>query len=92
MRNYLGMYDVSCPRHRSTLFRLLSAYGIHQQKSVFECVLNTDFRKQMIMQMQSLPNDQPQRIILIQIYPNHQDTVYLGAAKRLPASNCLYIA
>jgi CRISPR-associated endonuclease Cas2 len=92
MRIYLGMYDVSCPRRRSTLFRILSAYGIHQQKSVFECRLNSDFRLQLIQQLAVLPNDTFQRIVLIQVYPNHPDSIMLGAAKQHPASHCLYIA
>ena len=92
MRSYLGMYDVSCPRRRSILFRILSAYGIHQQKSVFECKLNTDFRLQLIQQLDALAHDTYQRIVLIQVYPNHPETIMLGAAQRQPASHCLYIA
>jgi CRISPR-associated endonuclease Cas2 len=44
MKSYLGMYDVSSPKLRSAIFKLLSAYGIHQQKSVFECQLNFDLK------------------------------------------------
>lgn len=44
MKSYLGMYDVSSPKLRSEIFKLLSAYGIHQQKSVFECQLSFDLK------------------------------------------------
>ena len=92
MRSYLGMYDVSCPRHRSRLFRILSAYGIHQQKSVFECRLNPEFRQQLLQQLSAVPNDSFQRIVLIQVYPHHPYSLMLGAAKWQLPSHCLYIS
>ena len=91
MKSYLGMYDVSSPKLRSAIFKLLSAYGIHQQKSVFECQLSFDLKKQLIEQITMLTQHESKRIIFIKIYPNHVDTILLGAAKRMPSSSCLYI-
>ena len=36
MHHYLGMYDITCDKIRSKVFRTLLAFGIYQQKSVFE--------------------------------------------------------
>lgn len=91
MQNYLGMYDVSCSKLRSGVFKLLSAYGIHQQKFVFECQLDLDLKQQLLQQLTLLCSDQQKRILLIKIYPQHPDSVMFGSAKRIPNSNCLYI-
>ena len=91
MQHYLGMYDVSCPKLRSAIFKILSAYGIHQQKSVFVCQLNQDTKRQLLQQLILVSSLYQKRIVLLKIYPNHPDTVLFGAAKRMPASNCLYI-
>lgn len=91
MQSYLGMYDVSSSKLRSAIFKLLSAYGIHQQKSVFECRLTADLKKQLFDQIALLGSNEHKRIIFIKIYPNHKDTVLLGAAKRMPSSSCLYL-
>lgn len=91
MNDYLGMYDVSNSKLRCALFKLLSAYGIHQQKSVFECRLNQEFKKQLIQHMQLVAHGENKRILLLKIYPNHPQTILFGAAKRMPPSSCLYI-
>ena len=91
MQHYLGMYDVSCPKLRSAIFKILSAYGIHQQKSVFECQLNQDTKQQLLQQLTSVSSLYQKRIILLKIYPNHPDSVLFGTAKRMPQSDCLYI-
>lgn len=92
MQSYLGMYDVSCPKLRFAIFKVLSAYGIHQQKSVFECRVNLDQKQQIIEQLSILTHEQSKRILLIKIFPQHPQTVMFGAAKRMPGSHCLYIA
>ncbi|MFC2998142.1 CRISPR-associated endonuclease Cas2 [Acinetobacter sichuanensis] len=91
MQSYLGMYDVSCPKLRSSIFRILSAYGIHRQKSVFECRLELDQKQQLIQQLAVLSHDQSRRILMIKIFPNHPQSVLFGSAKRMPSSDCLYI-
>ena len=92
MKHYLGMYDISCDRARRRVFRILAAYGIHQQKSVFECRLDFVLRHALFEQLDLATEDTYQRILLIQIFPNHPDTVLFGEAKRMPSSNCLLIA
>ena len=91
MKSYLSMSDVSNPRLRSAMFKLLSAYGIHHQKSVFECYLNSDLKQQILQQIKLLSQHEDKRILFIKIYPNHMDSILLGAAKRMPSSGCLYI-
>lgn len=91
MQHYLGMYDVSCPRLRSAIFKILSAYGIHQQKSVFECQLNPQAKQQLLQQLTLVSSLYQKRIVFLKVFPNHTDSVLFGAAKRMPASNCLYI-
>lgn len=93
MPSYLGMYDISCSKRRRFIFHVLSAYGIHQQKSVFECHLHYDMKNQLIQHLDSLVpvEGDVSRILLIKIYPQHPDCIFLGAAKHLPSSNCLYI-
>lgn len=94
MPSYLGMYDITCSRRRRFIFRILSAYGIHQQQSVFECHLQYDMKKQLLQHLDSLmPVEEGEisRILLIKIYPQHPECILLGAAKHLPASDCLYI-
>lgn len=39
---YLICYDVVNDRRRNRVSHLLQGYGLRVQKSVFECVLNTD--------------------------------------------------
>ena len=91
MQSYLGMYDVSCPKLRSTIFRVLLAYGIHRQKSVFECRFNLDQKQQLIQQLTLLSHGQSSRIVMIKIFPNHPQSVLFGSAIRMPNSDCLYI-
>ncbi len=91
MRHYLGMYDVSCNKLRSKVFRTLLAFGIHQQKSVFECRLSFEQKSQLLQQLAVLTHQEKRRIIFIKIYPNHAHTVLFGQAKRVPQSDCLYI-
>ena len=91
MHDYLGMYDVSNSKLRGALFKLLSAYGIHQQKSVFECRLNQELKKQLIQQMELITKFETKRILLLKIYPKHPQTILFGAAKRMPSSSCLYV-
>lgn len=91
MNDYLGMYDVSNSKLRGTLFKLLCAYGIHQQKSVFEFQLNQDLKKQLIQHIELMTRYENKRILFLKIYPNHPNTILFGAAKRMPPSHCLYI-
>lgn len=91
MQRYLGMYDISCNQLRTRVFKLLLAFGIHQQKSVFECHLDHAQKHQLIEQLSTLTEQQDKRIILIKIYPQHPQTMMFGQAKRIPQSNCLYI-
>ena len=91
MPHYLGMYDVSCPTLRSRIFHTLSAYGIHRQKSVFECNLKTEAKKELLEQLYLLSLSQPHNILMIQIYPQHAESILFGEAKHMPTSHCLYI-
>ncbi|MCH7306276.1 CRISPR-associated endonuclease Cas2 [Acinetobacter sp. NIPH 1869] len=91
MHHYLGMYDISCDKIRYKVYRTLLAFGIHQQKSVFECRLSIDQKQQLIQHLDALTAQVNKRIIFIKIYPNHKNTVFLGEAKRVVQSNCLYI-
>lgn len=91
MQHYIGMYDVSCSKLRSHIFKILSAYGIHQQKSVFECQLNSDLKQQLIQQLYIVSALEQKRILLLKIFPQHPQSILFGAAKRMPASNLLYI-
>lgn len=91
MKHYLGMYDISCHKLRYRVFKLLTSFGIHHQKSVFECALRDDKKRQLIQQLQLITQDQQKRIVLIRIFPNHSHTVMFGQAKRMPSSTCLYI-
>lgn len=91
MHHYLGMYDITCDKIRLKVFRALLAFGIHQQKSVFECRLNSSQKQQLIQQLEDLTVQENKRILLIKIYPNHKHTVFFGQAKRIVQSNCLYI-
>ncbi|MCS4297574.1 MULTISPECIES: CRISPR-associated endonuclease Cas2 [Acinetobacter] len=92
MQSYLGMYDVSCSKLRSGIFRILSAYGIHQQKSVFECRFPLDQKQQLIQQLSLLSHGHSKRIMVIKVFPNHPQSKLFGMAKRMPKSDCLYIA
>lgn len=92
MQSYLGMYDVSCSKLRSAIFKVLLAYGIHQQKSVFECRLHLDQQRQLIQQLSLLSHGQSKRILFIKVFPQHPQTVMFGVAKHMPKSDCLYIA
>lgn len=91
MQSYLGMYDVSSAPLRAHIFRILSAYGIHQQKSVFECRLHSDHKQQLIEQLRAVSEGFDKRILLIKIFPQHPQSILFGAAKRMPTSDCLYI-
>lgn len=91
MQHYLGMYDVSCPRLRSAIFKILSAYGIHQQKSVFECQLNPQAKQQLLQQLTLVSSLYQKRIVFLKVFPNHADSILFGAAKRRSTSHCLYI-
>lgn len=91
MQSYLGMYDVSASKLRAGIFKILSAYGIHQQKSVFECRFTSEQKKQLILQLELISLLQSKRILLIKIFPNHPQSQLFGMAKRMPKSDCLYI-
>lgn len=68
MQHYLGMYDVSCPRLRSAIFKILSAYGIHQQKSVFECQLNPQAKQQLLQQLTLVSSLYQKRIVFLKVF------------------------
>lgn len=91
MPYYLGMYDVSCNQLRAKIFRLLIAYGIHRQRSVFECQLLADTKQQLLDQLYLLCQQHEHNILLLQIYPNHPQSVRFGLAKHAVSSSCLYI-
>lgn len=91
MQHYLGMYDVSCHSARASVFRILSAYGIHQQKSVFECVLSAHAKNELLEQLSLVPSLYHKRLFLVRIYTKHQHSILLGSAKRMPKSGCLYV-
>lgn len=91
MQQYLGMYDVSCDNVRASIFRVLSAYGIHQQKSVFECQLSAQTKHTLLEQLSAISSVYHKRLFLVKIYTKHQHSVLLGGAKRVPVSHCLYV-
>lgn len=91
MKYYLGMYDIGCNKVRYRVCKVLRAYGIHQQKSVFECRLTVWQRTELIEQLEDIIQDVQTRILFIQIYPNHPKTEFFGQARKKLHSNCLYI-
>ncbi len=64
MQDYLGMYDISCNKVRRQVFHVLAAYGIHRQKSVFECRLNLDSKNELFDQLYQLTQGHQNNIVL----------------------------
>lgn len=91
MKYYLGMYDIGCDKVRYRVRKVLLAYGIHQQKSVFECRLTPLQRAELIAQLDVMVQNVQARILFIQIYPNHPQTEFFGQARKKLHSDCLYI-
>lgn len=48
-------YDISSDKARDRMSRTLLDFGVRIQESVFECVLNTALRAEMIARLQRVP-------------------------------------
>ncbi len=88
---YLGMYDIADDAVRRQVFWALAAFGIHRQKSVFECCLQHEQKTQLLALLDELTQETQRRIVLLKIFPQHAATLLLGQAKQMPTGECLYI-
>ncbi len=76
---YLICYDIMHDRRRDRVSRLLEAYGLRIQKSVFECVLTQDQYHQLQRRLQNkrFLNPKEDQIRFYPMSPRHRKLVLI---------------
>lgn len=91
MQHYLGFYDISSPVLRAKVFKLLAAYGIHEQKSVFVCLLSRPTLLSLVDQLQQLSAGQVCRIGFLKIHVHDPRNMSVGTKPASNSSGFLYL-
>lgn len=75
---FIVTYDVSCHKRRTQIRKMLQAYSISAQKSVFECWLTSIEKKRLIRDIQLYLDESD----LFHIFKTeHNQAIYFGVVK-----------
>jgi CRISPR-associated protein Cas2 len=66
---YLFCYDISEPRRRCAVHRLLSGFRVEGQKSVFECLLSAGELEGVVEQLPSMIDPTTDRVHIVRLDP-----------------------
>lgn len=89
---YLVCYDIVNDRRREKVAKLLQAYGIRVQKSVFECILDTEQLERLQKRLRRCLNAQQDQL---RFYPlpakNYKQIIVLGIQPEYSISDRAFI-
>lgn len=89
---YLICYDIVSDRRRNKVSKLLEAYGLRVQKSVFECVLDEKQHEQLLQRLLKLLNKRQDQIRFYPLSANCRcKVVVLGMQPEFAVDDAAFI-
>lgn len=87
---YLISYDIKNDRRLNRIHRFMKGKGIHLQKSVFYCYLNSEELKKLKQELLDLIEEKEDDVRIYQLLTEFE-TISIGQGERVPSGVLIYL-